>query len=154
MLLHMHFECLIRFTQFLVWLQPYTGEPITKRCLPHRVMEMISVVPCRAFTVHHIPTDTEWILKRVTDYDHTTSRSAKSDQAIQLVPGGWGKVCQHCQQVIFFDGCPSFLHILANHCIKVQYDHWSREERAPFSGCLTMRTSLIIVTSISLNSIL
>lgn len=71
--LHMHFECLIRLTQILVWPQPHTVTPISKRCLPHWVTVMIGVVPCRAFIVHSILTDTESMLERATDYDHTTS---------------------------------------------------------------------------------
>ncbi len=30
----------------------------------------------QGITVHYIPTDTQWMLERTTDYDHTTSRGA------------------------------------------------------------------------------
>lgn len=49
--LYMHYECFIRFrksNQLVGWLKLHTGVPITKRCLPHWVMEMIAVAPCRA----------------------------------------------------------------------------------------------------------
>lgn len=75
----MHFECLIRFrksNQLLMWLKSYTTMPITKWFLPHWVIEVIAVAPCRAFTGHYIPTDTEWMLERPLDYYHKTSRSA------------------------------------------------------------------------------
>lgn len=77
--LYMNFERLIKFqksNQLPVWLKPHTTMSINKWCLPHWVMEVIAAAPCRPFTVHYIPTDTEWMLEKTPDYYRKTSRSA------------------------------------------------------------------------------